>query len=386
MTNEKPTADLRFESSGLGCPFWVAPSLALIGAAIAFSGQSELPGWNHVAAITLAISGLIVVGTAIAKTPNNLLNMLSGCVVAALSVAATHESWESARLLFAVLAGAGAFAIVVLLLPRPFRMAVVSLMAVFHFLGVLSAITSPPPQSWLSNWTWVTLFRPHLVFCYTNNAYQFYSPEPGPASLLWFCIETTNGEKLWFKMPRKPETHLDPMSVEFYRRLSMTEAINQNQTLAAVPTDVLQSRLNLVNLIPLLPDTPATFQYRPPQPHVRRILSSYVRHVTGLPNFQGQVSTVKVYRVLHKMLTAQEFAEGRNPFGESTYMPYYLGTFDAQGQLLDPDDPMLYWLLPITRRPVTVTPNMRPGIESVDNFLSKHAGSDPFEDRQGTKR
>src|SRR5947209_7327911 len=86
-------------------------------------------------------------------------------------------------------AAASAAALIVLL-PRPWQRGLVTGFAVFHFLGVLSAITSPPPQSWLSLWAWVTLFRPHLIFCYTNNAYQFYSPEPGPACLLWFCVES----------------------------------------------------------------------------------------------------------------------------------------------------------------------------------------------------
>src|SRR5262249_9597554 len=143
-----------------------------------------------------------------------------------------------------VLAVVGAVAALVVALPRPFQLAAVSALVVFHFLGEVSAITSPPPQSWLSLWAWVTVFRPHLVFCYTNNAYQFYSPEPGPACLLWFCVELKTGEKVWYKVPRKPETSLDPMSVEYFRRLSITEAANQNMMMIAPPEIARERRFS----------------------------------------------------------------------------------------------------------------------------------------------
>src|SRR5262249_45820013 len=148
----------------------------------------------------------------------------------ALAYFGVRPEWYSVRLVpfvatFVSIIGAG-----LVMLPRWGQQIVLSFLVIFHFLGILSAITSPPPQSWLSAATWTYLFRPHLLFCYTNNAYQFYSPEPGPASLLWFCIEMKNGEKVWYKVPRKPETHLDPMSVEFFRRLSITESANQTSS------------------------------------------------------------------------------------------------------------------------------------------------------------
>ncbi len=375
--------DQSFDQKPLTWQLVLAPTLAVAGVAIGRIGITETPSWSAVAAISLAIAGLVLVGMMIAQRPRNLLVLALGAATAVLARYSAHPSWESVHLLFIVMASVAGVAIVVLLLPRQLRMAVISFAAVFHFLGVLSAITSPPPQSWLSNWSWVTLFRHHLVFCYTNNAYQFYSPEPGPATLLWFCVDMKNGEKVWYKVPRKPETHLDPMSVEFFRRLSMTEAINQNASLQSVPADVMQDRLQMVRLYPILADVPAIAQYRPPMQHVRRILASYVRHVLAMPEFKDQATNVRVYRVQHRMLSAQEFADGRNPFGESTYLPYYFGNFDATGTQLEPDDPMLYWLLPIIRKAVTVTPMTRPGVEAVENHLKVHAGSDPFEERYG---
>ena len=69
-----------------------------------------------------------------------------------------------------------------------------SLLVLYHFAGIFSAITSPPPTPWLTGQFWARVFRPHLEFSYVNNAYQFYSPQPGPAQVLWFCITGTDGQ------------------------------------------------------------------------------------------------------------------------------------------------------------------------------------------------
>jgi hypothetical protein len=383
MADTAPTIDDRFDSTALSWRCWIALGLAAAGTVCAMRSRPEGPGWADVAGISLAIAGLILIASAIARTPRNIPVLLVGVGTALLAIAATYNGWDSAQLLFMVMAGVAVSAIVVVLMPSPARKAVASGLAVFHFLGVLSAITSPPPQSWLSNWAWVTLFRHHLVFCYTNNAYQFYSPEPGPASLLWFCVEMQDGSKTWYKMPRKPETHLDPLCVEFFRRLSMTEAVNQNMTIQSIGPDVLRDRLSLINQIPFHPEIPQAAQYRPPQPHVRRTFGSYVRHVVSTYGGAEQVRAVRVYRVLHRMLDARQFANGDNPFAEATYLPYFMGEYDAKGGLINPEDPLLFWLIPVVRKPPTVTPMTRPGMEPVDNYLLRHAGIDPFEERYG---
>lgn len=383
MADRLTATNGRIDATALDWRCWIALGLAVGGVVFCQSSHSESPGWTHVAGVSLAIAGLILVGSAIARTPRNISVLLFGAATALLAVPATYRGWDSAQLLFLVMAGVAVSAVIVVLLPSPAQKAVASGLAVFHFLGVLSAITSPPPQSWLSNWAWVTLFRHHLVFCYTNNAYQFYSPEPGPASLLWFCVEMQDGTKSWFKMPRKPETHLDPLSVEFFRRLSMTEAVNQNLTIQSIPSDVLRDRLSQINQIPLHPELPQSAQYRPPQTQVRRILGSYVRHVVSMYGGPEQVRAVRVYRVLHRMLDTIQFARGDNPFAEVTYLPYFLGEFDTKGSMINPEDPLLFWLIPIVRKPPTITPMTRPGTEAVDNYLARHAGIDPFEDRYG---
>ena len=63
----------------------------------------------------------------------------------------------------------------------------------FHFAGILSAITSPPPTPPVTDQYWRRVAREYLMFAYMNNAYQFYSPDPGPACELWVCFEYDTG-------------------------------------------------------------------------------------------------------------------------------------------------------------------------------------------------
>ena len=70
-----------------------------------------------------------------------------------------------------------------------------------------------------------------------NNAYQFYSPDPGPASEVWACIEfgppgeAKEGERKvqpvhrWMKVPKRPQHWRDPLGQTYYRRLALTEQI-----------------------------------------------------------------------------------------------------------------------------------------------------------------
>ena len=48
-----------------------------------------------------------------------------------------------------------------------------------------------------------------------------------------------------------------------------------------------------------------------------------------------------------------------------------MGDYDAEGKLLDPEDPMLYWLVPII--PKTLAPGNTTDL-NYDDYLSKHAG------------
>src|SRR5437667_416198 len=90
-------------------------------------------------------------------------------------------AWET--VLKAALAGAALVAA-----PRPWRQGVISAIIVFHFGGIFMATASPPPTPWLVEQMFQRVYNPYLQFMYLRNAYHFYSPEPGPASLLCFLL------------------------------------------------------------------------------------------------------------------------------------------------------------------------------------------------------
>ncbi len=364
-------------------PSWAGLLLAGVAAGLQIAtaeSQSTVAGGI---AVVLAVLSLIVGGYAVSLQSRNCIVLLVAAATSALAYLGIRSTWDAVAIMPYVMTGVALVAAVIVLMPRALQRVVVCGLVVFHFLGVLSSITSPPPQSWLSSVSWTQLFRHHLLFCYTNNAYQFYSPEPGPASLLWFCIETKDGQKTWYKVPRKPETHLDPLGVEFYRRLSITEATNQTYNFGP-SAETLENRQRVFT-IPVHPSLAMNQQYRPLQEHARRILASYVRHVAwkfdrdleSNPD-SDEIQSIKVYRVLHEMLKPIDFMRNEDPFDKITYYPYFLGDFNTKGELKKHMDPMLYWIVPILRKPsLTIRPDQT---STVDNHLATHAGSDPFKE------
>lgn len=355
--------------------------IAAVGLAIQITmGSDSTPGYASVAAMVCAIAGVVIAALGITKAPKNPIALLTAAAGSWCAMQATHPAWDSVQLLFLVCTGVAIVAAIMVCLPSILQRIFISALVVFHFAGVFSAITSPPPQPAISNWGWVILFRPHLVFCYTNNAYQFYSPDPGPASLLWFLVEFEDGKKTWYKMPRKPESRLDPMAVEFFRRLSLTEAVNQNLSIPGPPAAAVDRR-RLRTDIPLHPGMETADQYRLPQELARRILSSYARHLSNAYGAHGPVKSIKIYRVLHRMLDPHQFAAGEDPFDPVTYLPYYLGEYGPDGTLKNTNDPLLFWLIPIVRAPAPLGPLTSPATQpkNIHNYLADHAGADPFD-------
>src|SRR5262249_1808683 len=163
--------------------------------------------------------------------------------------------WDSARLVLRVLMVIGFAAAVLLLCPTPVRRAVVSVLIVLHFAGIVTAVASPD-GSWLANQARTYIYPPHLQFMYLNNAYRYYSPEPGPAALLWFCVEyepNTDGSRnlRWVKIPTlgKDGEHLRPddtplwPNLEYTRRMSMAESTQlQGPTMMADPVVLADAR------------------------------------------------------------------------------------------------------------------------------------------------
>jgi hypothetical protein len=299
---------------------------------------------------------------------------------------------------------------------------------VYHFGGILTATTWPetngtaPP--WVTTQSAAHLYLPYFKFFYLSNAYHFYSPEPGPASLLFFLLtyELTSDTKPatdpqawaerrnpetgaaewvksaseWVNLPNRRQHYKDPLGLSYFRRLSVTEMVSQALPSRFTPAtfeknDAVVRRqgvaVGLGTQIPLDPRAgPVDLQYRIPRADiVRYLLPSYARHVADQFSAPGRrVVRVKLFRVEHAILPADELHGRRvpynstrkwtdpgDPFHPTTYRPYYLGEYDSAGVLQNPTDPMLYWLCPVL--PKAVSP-ADPRKRDFEDFMSKYAG------------
>ena len=112
------------------------------------------------------------------------------------------------------------------------------------------------------------------------------------------------------------------------------------------------------------------------------MLPSYASHVIldHTPNKEvAAKTTVKVYRMQHNTMTVEDFINSRkrpgaptNPYHPTWYRPFFMGEFNARGDLLKPQEPMLYWLVPITGRPGGVPPGETTKRDFLD-YMSFHA-------------
>src|SRR5262249_52776626 len=97
-------------------------------------------------------------------------------LAAGLASRAVPAAWDSAQLLLRVSAGVAAVAALLTLLPRTLARAGISLVLVFHLVGIVTAVTSVPPPGgpapWLVTQLWTRCYRPYLQFLYLNNAYR----------------------------------------------------------------------------------------------------------------------------------------------------------------------------------------------------------------------
>ncbi|MBY0523997.1 MAG: hypothetical protein K2R98_11395 [Gemmataceae bacterium] len=309
-----------------------------------------------------------------------------------------EDDWDTARLVMRLLAMVGFFATFLLLLPfvvgklylayiytfqgerSPkvataeergqfagwvLTRAIISVLVVLHFIGIGAAVMAVPAgqreQSWLAQQIWQR-WQPYLQFMYLNNAYRFYSPEPGPPSMLWFRVEYTDGSFQWVRLPTHGIDDQDPLAVEFTRRLSLGESVNQLVPVGSVPLDMKRRRQAAGNnfRIGKHPELPLDFQYRRPMESCIRLLPEYARYIgRAYPSTDPNVDVagIKIYRVVHHMLEPRQMsAPHLKPTDPWTYFHYYQGEFTKDGELMDPDDPFLYWLIPIYAWPQGAKP------------------------------
>lgn len=341
----------------------------------------------------LATMGLIAGGAALTLRPAQIQAWLIAAGIAALGIFAFPESWDSFRFLATVLTCLAAVGAGLIALPASLRYGILTVYFLFHFGGILVATTWPHPTPWITDQLGTRVYEPYLKFAYLKNAYHFYSPDPGHASHLYFMVryEAANPEtgatevrNDWVTMPTRPEQVKDPLGLTYYRRLALAEQCSQTTPGAITPLTFEKSEAYLRRQqvengliigyprIPLAPPylEPVELQYRVPHERITRyIMPSYVRHICHTYASNGKKPlSVKVYRLEHRILTQQLLQDRMNPYHPTTYRPYFLGTFDAQGELVDPQDPMLYWLVPIL--PKT---GGEPG-RDFEDYLARHAG------------
>jgi hypothetical protein len=355
----------------------------------------------------------------------------------------SQHDWDSIRMVLGVLVGVGLFGSVLVLLPRTPRRVVASLLVLFHFGGITVAVTAVPPREepapWVSQQLWIRLYRPYLHFMYLTNAYHFYSPDPGPPSLLWFRVQYADKTYRWIKLPVRQES---PIALHFQRGLALAEYTN-NPMPRLPPNDwekaEMMRQLDLMDayqgrrpvthedrerylassggwtfdhdtwevisrrreqaavanpLLAVPQDFLPHLQYQEPQPTVKLFVQSYARHVARTSphpeNPEIPVESVRVYRVRHDLIAPNQLAEGIDPLDPVFYKPVYLGKFapdsnDPDGKPLDPQDPLLYWYVPMAyvppnfgkdRIPLYTTRNRQPGDKFLDG-VAIHAGDTP---------
>lgn len=392
---------------------WPALITGLIATALAWGLASVLsPSWMLLWIVFLII-GLAATGAGVAIEPQSpgVLG-LSAFVALLANLVADKSQWGfPTMLLFGVMMGVAGAAALLMMMPQAARRAIVSFLIIFHFGGLLTAAASAPPQPWIAGQLWTYVYRPYLQFVYLNNAYHFYSPEPGPSNLLWARLEyepDPDGTKYsrWVKIPELDDdgrvVDYDALGnlrrypkVEFTRRLSLVESISSPGPSPdpATLTDFQHRRMlagQAMN-IPIHPAMLVPMQYREPHTTAKIWLASYARHIARTYKHKDkpekEVTGVKMYRVSHQIIMPTEFGKKKRGINDpSTYHPYYLGEYDRDGKIKpeccrivynaekrkyeEERDPFLYWLIPIV--PVMTDPNDYS--YPVKNYLKVHAG------------
>jgi hypothetical protein len=327
--------------------------------------------------------------------------------------------WDSMRVFFAGVALAAFVASPLVGAPQALRRFLVSVLVVLHLGGILTAVMATPPGPWVFSVIWARVYQPYLEFMWLNNAYRFYSPEPNAATQAWFRIEYVKGEPVirtfpvpftplafhiedrskmvllhrWVKLPdlkddRDPNY---PLRLQYQRRLALTENLKGTEP---VPPDRFQVILNrraaqapqpaaqqgvlgvrpefVLGLpVPYHPGFTPADQFRHPDASTRMLLSSYARHVLQdqhPTDPEAKPARVKIYRVVHRFLDAKQMGEDEDPLDPRLYLPWFVGEYDTDGNLVDPNDPFLYWLLPM------MPDANEPGVVNAYAYL--HAGDE----------
>jgi hypothetical protein len=293
--------------------------------------------------------------------------LASAAVVALLAYLGLARDWDSGHMVLIALILVAVAGALLVLLPRPVRLVVVSAWVLFHFGGIFVAcIGSDPTQTqspWLARKASEYLYRHYLGFLYLTNAYHFYSPDPGPQDLIWFRIKYADGTVREVRMPERGHS---PVPLHFTRRVALGNSIMMSVPyiahLDAVLAPIVQKRSAAIAArgIPLHPALHISLQYQEPTESTKLYLASYVRHIAHeYPHPDGKpeiaIESIRLYHVIHDLMQPRELAEGASPTAPFYYRPYYMGEYKPTGAYTEAGkrDPLLYWLLPIFKDPNT---------------------------------
>ncbi|MFO0842910.1 MAG: hypothetical protein U0797_11020 [Gemmataceae bacterium] len=396
----------------LRLPSWSRPlplmavGLLLCGAALAVSRGTDLPGFLP---MTLLFSGTLLAGLAVQRQLRDETwlwpdRIQSSAVVSLAGLAgvigtgAMRPEWVSGRMFYTFVFLLGLSGSLLILLPSLARRVVLSLWVLFHFTGMAVCVTSiDPPNNnglFVSKQLWSYVYRPYLSFMYMTNAYHFYSPDPGHPELLWFAVCYDDDTYTWVKLPERANS---PIGMHYQRMLALPahsygalsrlplsaaelsllpkdtprpargswEAIYLRRQVGSTTEYRRQDEPKFLP-IPNVNDLDLNTQYREPHDVSKKTLASVAHRIylTAPPprDDKGNVKpgvkvrSVKVYRVVHFVLSPKELADGVSPLDKTKHWPYFMGEFDADGNLVNDRDPFLYWYLPIT-----VVPEGYPG-------------------------
>ena len=326
-----------------------------IGVGVTLIGLALAPFGDALAGVRFVffLVGLITAGVAVSlrlKTAGQAFEerlesagvLAVGAFAALLAFLGMDKAWDSIQIALVALVLVALLGVVLVLLPTPARMIVVSVLALVHLGGMVTAAndtgTSNGGPPWVAQTLHQYFYRPYLEFMYLNNAYHFYSPEPGPPSVVWFHIKYKDGQVKWFKIPNRDE---DPVPMHHCRLLSVAESTSgaDVQTNIARMTKIrtLRDESGEKFKIPIAPEyimLPA-MQYQEPTEFARKIIESYVRHVAHtFPTLGGPdntIQSIKVYRFRHTILLPPYMAENRNPLDPTMFTGFYEGEFDKEG-------------------------------------------------------
>lgn len=379
--------------------------LGLLGTSAAVGlaalAMNEVPSAVNTARLLLVLVGTITVGAAISMRHDLWWVWAFGAVAALLAWGGLPAHWDSFRFLCWALFGVAAAGVACCVLPPDWRLGVASAITVFHFTGIFMATTAPStgnlPAPWLTVQAFSRVYNPYLQFIYQRNAYHFYSPDPGPASILAFLLKTETGTDAkgvkqykteWVVVPKRPDDIRDPLGLTYYRRLSLTEQLARG-TPGVLVADQFEKKEMMVRreakrgAIPYHPFDALGMQYKLPNPDVARFLiPSYASHVIMEREPTKELAaktTVKVYRLEHQTMMIDRFetkmpdGQYQDPYHPSTYRPYFLGEYDARGELVNPQEELLYWMVPII--PYIAAPNdqTNPFKKNYIDYMSVHA-------------